>query len=119
MNKLLPATVLTGAMLAAAPALAQQTATGLPTVRHLVYQFGYNTKAAKSGTGTGTTTIDIVGLAKDGGMTVKYIPTAALRVRRLHMRSQRFKSPSYRCLGKSTSARCRQGRPRRGNRSTP
>jgi len=45
-------------------------ATGLPAVRHLVYQFGYNTKAASEGTGTGTTTIDIVGLATDGGMTV-------------------------------------------------
>jgi hypothetical protein len=81
MNKLLRAALITGAMLAASPALAQQTpatsgagagaaAAGLPSVRHLVYQFGYNTKAAKSGTGTGTTTIDIVGLAKDGGMTV-------------------------------------------------
>jgi hypothetical protein len=73
MNKLLPAAIITGAMLAAAPALAQQSpapAAGLPSVRHLVYQFGYNTKAAKSGTGTGTTTIDIVGLAKDGGVTV-------------------------------------------------
>lgn len=42
----------------------------LPAMRHLVYQFGYNTKAAKQGTGTGTTTIDIVGVAKDGGLTV-------------------------------------------------
>jgi hypothetical protein len=39
-------------------------------VRHLVYEFGYNTKAAKSGNGTGTTTIDIGGVAADGGMTV-------------------------------------------------
>src|SRR6185437_12153339 len=45
-------------------------APGLPAMRHLVYQFGYNTKAAKQGTGTGTTTIDITGLAKDGGLTV-------------------------------------------------
>ena len=43
---------------------------GLPTVRHLVYQFGYNTPAASEGTGTGTTSIDITGLASDGGMTV-------------------------------------------------
>jgi hypothetical protein len=71
-------------MLAASPVSAQQTpptsgsaapaaspaAAGLPTVRHLVYQFGYNTKAASEGTGTGTTTIDITGLAADGGMTV-------------------------------------------------
>jgi hypothetical protein len=68
----------------ALPAAAQQapTASGpttgatppatatLPAVRHLVYQFGYNTKAASEGTGTGTTTIDITGLASDGGMTV-------------------------------------------------
>lgn len=80
MNKLLLAALVTGAMLTASPALPQQTpaapgaaaspAAGLPSVNHLVYQFGYNTKAADSGTGTGTTTIDIVGLAKDGGMTV-------------------------------------------------
>lgn len=38
--------------------------------RHLVYQFGYNTKAAKQGTGTGTTTIDIGGLAADGGVMI-------------------------------------------------
>lgn len=42
----------------------------LPAVRHLVYRFGYNTKATESGQGTGTTTIDIVGPAKDGGMIV-------------------------------------------------
>lgn len=84
MIKQLPATLIAGAVLAASPALAQQSpttsesaapgaahATGtLPAIRHLVYRFGYNTKATKSGTGTGTTTVDIVGLAKDGGMTV-------------------------------------------------
>lgn len=72
------------AIVAALPAAAQQapTASGaaaeaassaaaaLPAVRHLVYQFGYNTKAASEGTGTGTTTIDITGMAADGGMTV-------------------------------------------------
>jgi hypothetical protein len=42
----------------------------LPAVRHLVYRFGYNTKATDSGQGTGTTTIDITGPAKDGGMIV-------------------------------------------------
>lgn len=71
-------------LMVAAPAAAQQapTASGpaaqatsssaatLPAVRHLVYQFGYNTKAASEGTGTGTTTIDITGMAADGGMTV-------------------------------------------------
>lgn len=39
-------------------------------VRHLVYQFGYNTAVANSGQGTGTTTIDISGPAADGGMTI-------------------------------------------------
>jgi hypothetical protein len=36
---------------------------------HLVYQFGYNTKAASSGQGTGTTTVDIAPAA-DGGLMV-------------------------------------------------
>jgi hypothetical protein len=36
----------------------------------LVYRFGYNTKAADSGNGTGTTTIDIKGLAPDGGLLI-------------------------------------------------
>ncbi len=72
MNKLLPVAIITAAILAGSPALPAQSpaAAGLRSVTHLVYQFGYNTKAAKSGTGTGTTTIDLVGLAKDGGMTV-------------------------------------------------
>jgi hypothetical protein len=39
-------------------------------VRHLVYQFGYNTKVGTSGTGTGTTTVDILGPAPDGGVMV-------------------------------------------------
>lgn len=59
---------------AQAPAIAQSAAmapgAGLPAVRHLEYRFGYNTPATKSGTGTGTTTIDITGLAPDGGMMV-------------------------------------------------
>jgi hypothetical protein len=38
--------------------------------RHLVYQFGYNTPVASEGNGTGTTTIDIMGLAPDGGVTI-------------------------------------------------
>ncbi|MBV8283586.1 MAG: hypothetical protein JO175_02995 [Candidatus Eremiobacteraeota bacterium] len=37
---------------------------------HLVYQFGYNTKVASSGQGTGTTTIDVSGPADDGGLVV-------------------------------------------------
>ena len=36
----------------------------------MVYQFGYNTKAADQGNGTGTTTIDILGPAPDGGVTI-------------------------------------------------
>jgi hypothetical protein len=60
-----------GTLLMATPALSQSApGTALPAVRHLVYEFGYNTKAAKQGNGTGTTTIDIVGLAADGGMNV-------------------------------------------------
>jgi hypothetical protein len=38
--------------------------------RQLVYEFGFNTKVASSGTGTGTTTIDIMGPAKDGGVMI-------------------------------------------------
>jgi len=38
--------------------------------RHLVYRFGYNTKVADSGNGTGTTTVDIMGPAADGGVVV-------------------------------------------------
>jgi hypothetical protein len=40
------------------------------SVRRLVYQFGFNTKVASQGTGTGTTTIDVLGPAKDGGIMV-------------------------------------------------
>lgn len=80
MSKLRSAAFIIATLLVASSALAQPmptssgsttpSAAGLPAVRHLVYRFGYNTKAAKEGTNTGTTTIDIVGLAKDGGMTV-------------------------------------------------
>ncbi|MGZ3498197.1 MAG: hypothetical protein ACXVAK_11625 [Vulcanimicrobiaceae bacterium] len=83
MIKFVTAALTIAAILAALPAPAQQTpatsgsapgatpaAAGLPAVRHLVYRFGYNTKATNEGTGTGTTTIDIVGLANDGGLTV-------------------------------------------------
>lgn len=38
--------------------------------RHLVYQFGYNTPVASSGNGTGTTTVDIGGMAADGGVMI-------------------------------------------------
>jgi hypothetical protein len=39
-----------------------------PLIRHLVYEFGYNTKAASQGPSTGTTTIDIYGPTADGGL---------------------------------------------------
>lgn len=80
MNKRI-AIALAGAMvLSVSSALAQEpssppaaatpaTAAG-PAVRHLVYRFGYNEKAMDQGPGTGNTTIDIVGPANDGGMTV-------------------------------------------------
>jgi hypothetical protein len=41
-----------------------------PLLRHLVYEFGYNTKVAKQGNGTGTTTIDIHGPMADGGLSI-------------------------------------------------
>ena len=47
---------------------AQSPAAG--STRHLVYEFGYNTKVASSGNGTGTTTIDIGGTAPDGGVMI-------------------------------------------------
>lgn len=54
-------------------ALSGQTPPQTPahaSARHLVYQFGYNTPVASSGNGTGTTTIDIGGLAADGGVMI-------------------------------------------------
>ncbi len=44
----------------------QSPAPAASPVRHFVYQFGYNTKVATQGQGTGTTTVDILGPAKDG-----------------------------------------------------
>ena len=41
-----------------------------PLIRHLVYEFGYNTKVAKEGPGTGKTTIDIYGPTADGGLMI-------------------------------------------------
>lgn len=38
---------------------------------HLVYQWGYNTPAAESGRGTGTTSIDLMAQAADGGVMVQ------------------------------------------------
>ncbi len=69
MKRLLAAAFIAAVALAASPAPAQQA--GLPAIRHLVYRFGYNTPAKEAGNGTGTTTIDIEGLAPDGGLTVK------------------------------------------------
>jgi hypothetical protein len=58
-----------GLLLAVVVTLSAQTPAQAP-VRHLVYQFGYNTPVASSGQGTGTTTIDIGGPAKDGGVMI-------------------------------------------------
>lgn len=55
---------------ASSPVQGSSAPAGLPTVRHLVYRFGYNTKATKEGNNTGTTTVNIAGLANDGGMTI-------------------------------------------------
>jgi hypothetical protein len=63
--------VKTYALLLAVAVLSGQAPTAAPgSVRHLVYQFGYNTAVASSGQGTGTTTIDIMGPAKDGGVMI-------------------------------------------------
>lgn len=60
-----------GLCLALLLALSAQTPTTAPApLRHLVYRFGYNTKATNSGKGTGTTTIDIMGRAPDGGLMI-------------------------------------------------
>ena len=58
-----------GLLLAAVVALSAQTPASAPATRHLVYEFGYNTKVASQGNGTGTTTVDITPAA-DGGMMV-------------------------------------------------
>jgi hypothetical protein len=48
----------------------QMPSTAPAAVRHLVYEFGYNTKAASSGNGTGTTTIAISGPLPDGSVMI-------------------------------------------------
>lgn len=77
MTKSLAAVFAIAAVVASAAAQAQSpvpAASGgagqAPAVRHLVYRFGYNTKATNEGTGTGTTTIDIGAMASDGGIMV-------------------------------------------------
>lgn len=60
-----------GLLVAVLLALSALTPTSAATpVRHLVYQFGYNTKVANAGKGTGTTTVDILGPAADGGVMI-------------------------------------------------
>jgi hypothetical protein len=58
-----------GLLLAALVALTGQTPPPGSAVRHLVYEFGYNTKVASSGNGTGTTTVSFW-KAADGGLMV-------------------------------------------------
>jgi hypothetical protein len=57
-----------GLLLAALVGLTGQAPTA--SARHLVYEFGYNTKAASAGHGTGTLTVDISGPVADGGVMV-------------------------------------------------
>jgi hypothetical protein len=68
-NRHVTSIVTAGLLLAGLAALSGQTPAH-KSVRHLVYEFGYNTKVASSGNGTGTTTIDILGPAKDGGVMI-------------------------------------------------
>lgn len=58
-----------GVLLAALILLSGQTSP-VP-VRHLVYEFGFNTAVASSGRGTGTITVDILGPAADGGVEIR------------------------------------------------
>ncbi|HZZ01205.1 MAG TPA: hypothetical protein VFE36_16705 [Candidatus Baltobacteraceae bacterium] len=57
-------------LVAAFLVLSGQTHASPKHLLHLVYRFGYNTPAANSGKGTGTTTIDVMGPASDGGLIV-------------------------------------------------
>ncbi|HEY2476006.1 MAG TPA: hypothetical protein VGI19_14545 [Candidatus Cybelea sp.] len=59
----------TGLLLIALVALTAQSPPPGTAVRHLVYEFGYNTKVASSGNGTGTTAVDFW-KASDGGLVV-------------------------------------------------
>lgn len=43
------------------------------TLQHLVYRFGYNGPANDQGNQTGTTTVDVVGPASDGGVNVSML----------------------------------------------
>lgn len=58
-----------GLLLAALLGLSGQAPAPAPA-RHLVYEFGYNTKVASSGQGTGTITVDISAPVADGGVMV-------------------------------------------------
>jgi hypothetical protein len=58
-----------GLLLAAIVGLSGQAPAPAPA-RHLVYEFGYNTKVAIAGQGTGTTTVDITGPVADGGVMI-------------------------------------------------
>lgn len=56
--------------LAAALVVPSGHASAQSATRTLVYEFGFNTRAASSGNGTGTETI-VIGPASDGGVTIK------------------------------------------------
>jgi hypothetical protein len=56
--------------LAAALVVPSGHASAQSATRTLVFQFGFNTKVASSGNGTGTETI-VIGPASDGGVTIK------------------------------------------------
>jgi hypothetical protein len=57
------------ALVSAAP----PPAGSMAAMHHLVYRFGYNGPADDQGNQTGTTTVDIVGPASDGGTTVSMV----------------------------------------------
>ncbi len=74
---------------------------------HLVYEFGYNTKVASSGNGTGTTTIDIGGTAPDGGVMISGKTTGGTRL----ARGQRILARFIRtAASRASSARTRSRR---------
>jgi hypothetical protein len=66
----LAVTVMCGLALVSA---AQPPAGTTPAVTHLVYRFGYNGPADDQGKQTGTTTVNLVGPASDGGVNISML----------------------------------------------